>query len=351
MRIARVSQPPYNNPYGMPPQPDPTLRAPVDPYAPQPAQPSYDQSAYPGSPAYPSYNDPVGYPDPVSGYPGAQQPYSGGGYQGYQQGYQQPQQQQQPSYYQQPAQPSYGAPGGYPGYQPAPPSGGGGKGVVIVLVVVLLVVLVGGGILAFALLGNKSKPTPTAGASSGTSQSSGTSTAPSAPASGNTHTGDLRSYLIDPPSGSRNWSTPLGTDRNLSLDQASQLSSDPNERRKMLTQYNFTHGAVQSWVGSDRSVVDVRLYQFDTTDHAQSFFRDDIDATSSGYSASSISTVPGVPGAEIYTDPKKDDQGYVNAIAIGVKGDVVFVVSLGEKADKMDPTLPNRLMLQEYQKL
>jgi hypothetical protein len=222
--------------------------------------------------------------------------------------------------------------------------------VVVILVVVLLVVLVGGGILAFALLGKKPDPNPTAGASSGTSQSSGTSTSPS-PASGRTHTGDLRAYLIDPPSGSHNWSTPLGTDRNLSLDQASQLSSDPSERRKMLTQYNFTHGAVQSWVGSDHSVVDVRLYQFDTPDHAQSFFRDDIDATSSGYTASGISTVPGVPGAETYTDSKKDDQGYVNAIAIGVKGDVVFVVSLGEKADKMDLTLPNRLMLQEYQKL
>ena len=98
MRIAGVSQPPYNNPYGMPPQqPDPTLRAPVDPYAPQ--QPNYDQSAYPGSPAYPSYNDPVGYPDPVSGYPGAQQPYSAPGYGN--QGYQQPQQQQ--PYYQPPA--------------------------------------------------------------------------------------------------------------------------------------------------------------------------------------------------------------------------------------------------------
>lgn len=329
----------------MPPQqPDPTVRAPVDPYAPQPAQPSYDQSAYPGSPAYPSYNDPVGYPDPVSGYPGAQQPYSGGGYQGYQQP------QQQPPYYQQPAQPNYGAPGGYPGYQPAPPSGGGGKGVVIILVVVLLVVLVGGGILAFALLGNKPDPGPTAGASSGTSQSSSASTAPSS-ASGRTHTGDLRSYLIDPPSGSRNWSTPLGTDRNLSLDQASQLSSDPKARRDMLTQYHFTHGAVQCWVGSDRSVVDVRLYQFDTPQNAEDFFRDNIDATSSGYTASNISTVPSVPGAELYAAPKKDDQGYVNAIAIGLKGDVVFVVSLGEKADKLDLTLPNQLMLQEYQKL
>jgi len=344
MRIARVSQPPYN-PYGYPPQqPDPTLRAPVDPYA-SPGQPSYDQSAYPGSPAYPSYNDPVGYPDPVSGYPGSQQPYCAPGYGN--QRYQQPPP-QQPYYGQQPPQQP---PCGYPGDQPQPPSGGGGKGVVIVLVVLLLVVLVGGGIAAFALLGKKSN-TPGANSSTGTgtSQSSGPTSGPTT-AAGKLHTGDLRAYLIDPPSGSRNWSTPLGTDRNLSLDQASQLSSDASERRKMLTENNYTHGSVQCWIGSDRSVVDVRLYQFDTATHAQGFFQADIDATSGGYTSANTTTVPGVPGAEMYIDPKKDDQGYVNAIAIGFIGDVVFVVSLGERADKLDTALPYSLMLKQYQKL
>ena len=48
-----------------------------------------------------------------------------------------------------------------------------------------------------------------------------------------THTGDLRTFLIDPPSGSRNWPKPLGTDKNLSLDQASELSSDPKARKDL----------------------------------------------------------------------------------------------------------------------
>jgi hypothetical protein len=119
----------------------------------------------------------------------------------------------------------------------------------------------------------------------------------------------------------------------------------------MLTENNFTHGAVQCWIGSDRSVVDVRLYQFDSADHAKKFFDDDIDATSGGYTSANTTTVPGVPGAEMYIDPKKDDQGYVNAIAIGWKGDVVFVVSLGERADKLDTSLPYSLMLKQYEKL
>src|SRR6266536_569091 len=341
MRIARVSQPPYNpyGPYGTPPQqPDPTLRAPVDPYA-SPGQPSYDQSAYPGSPAYPSYNDPVGYPDPVSGYPGSPPPYSAPGYgnQGYPQ-----QQPQQPYYQQQP--PQQPPPYGYPGYQQQPPSGGGGKGVVVALVVMLLLVLVGGGIAAFALLGNKSKGTTNAHTSPPATSQSPT------PAQAALHTGPRTGYLIDKPAGSRNWSTPLGTNGELSLDQAAQLSSDANERRKMLTENNFKGGAVQCWIGTDRSVVDVRLYFFDTPGHAEAFFKDDIDATSAGYTAANTTTVPGVPGAEMYVDPKKDDQGYVNAIAIGLKDDVVFVVSLGEKADKLDTTLPYSLMLKQYQK-
>jgi hypothetical protein len=222
--------------------------------------------------------------------------------------------------------------------------------VVIVLVVLLVLILVGGGIAAFALLGKKPTPTPTAGPTTGTTQTGGATSTPTADA-GNVHTGDLRNYLIDPPSGSRNWATPLGTDRNLSLDQASELSTDANERRKMLQEDNYTHGAVQCWIGSDRSVVDVRLYQFDTEEHAKAFFTDDIDATSKGYTSANTTTVPGVPGGEMYIDPKKDAQGYVNAIAIGMKGDIVFVVSLGERGDTLDRTLPYGLMLKQYQKL
>jgi hypothetical protein len=346
-----VSQPPYGQPqYGQPAygqQPDPALNAPVDPYySPPTQQPGYDQSAYPGSPAYPTYGEPGGYPDPVSGYPGGQSYQTSPGYG--QQSYQQPTQ----SYYQQPQQqPGYGGPGypgagypGAPGYPTTPSGGGGGRGgVVVVLVVFLVLILVGGGVGAYFLLkGDKTTPNASGSPTPGQSQASPT------PAG---HPGDLRTFLIDGPSGSRAWPSPLGTDRNLSLDQASELSSDKKARRDMLSENNFKSGAVQCWIGSDRSVVDVRLYQFDTAEHADGFFKADIEATSSSYSAADTSTVPGVPKAEAYSDTKKDEQGYVRVIAIGVKADVVFVVSLAEKADKVDLTLPNRLMQQQYDKL
>jgi hypothetical protein len=330
-----VSQPPYNNPYGPP----------VDPFAPQ--QPSYEQpAAYPGSPAYPSYNDPVGYPDPVSGYPGQQQPYSGAGYGT--PGYQQPPTQPQQPYYQPQQQPTYGQPG-YPAYG-QPSGGGGGKAVVAVLIVVLVLILVGGGITAFVLLGNKPKPTPTAGPS-GNGGNGGTtpSTTVTTPAD-TTHSGDIASYLISAPSGSRNWTSDCKNGA-LSLDDASKLSDNQKARRDMLNQYGFKDGARLCWVGADRSIVDVRLYRFDSLDHSKSFFKDDIDATSGGYTSANTTSVPGVPEAENYVDPKVDAQGYVASLAIGMKGDIVFVVSLSEKAQVLDTTLPYTLMQQQYQKL
>jgi hypothetical protein len=360
-----VSQPPYGSPYGPPQhqQPDPGLGAPVDPYQSPPGQ-SYNQD-YPSSPAYPSYGDPGGYPDPVSGYPGNpyQQQSSPPGYadQGYpQQADQGYPQQTQPYYQPQPqSQPGYGGPGypGSPGYPPTPsPSGGGGnRAVVVVLVVALVVILVGGGI-GLAVFLSKKSGTPTAGSTTaGAPATTGATGGPSAsptPTLGATHSGDLRTFLIEPPSGSRNWSKPLGTDRNLSLDQASELSSDPKARKDMLNQYNFTHGAVQCWISSGSVyVVDVRLYQFDTPDHADGFFRDNLDATGAGYTSPNTTDVAGVPRAKAYADPKKDAQGYVSLISIGIKGDVVFVVSIGEKGDKIDQVPSDKLMQQQLQKL
>jgi hypothetical protein len=283
-------------------------------------------SGYPGN-AYQQSSP--GYADP--GYPPQTQPYY------------QPQPQPQ-------SQPGYGGPG-YPGsgYPPAPPSSGGGgsRAVVVVLVVVLVLILVGGGIGLLVFLSNKKSGTPTAG---GTSTSASPSASPSPTAA--THSGDLRGYLVDRPSGSRNWSKPLGTDGNLSIDQASELSSDPKARKAMLQQYNFTHGAVQCWISSgSQYVVDVRLYQFDTPDHADGFFKDNLDATGAGYTSGNTSTVVGVPEAKSFADPKKDAQGYVSVISIGLKGDVVFVVSMGQKGDKVDLAPSDKLMAQEFQKL
>jgi len=307
-----VSQPPYGNQYGTP----------VDPYQNQPTQSGYDQG--------------WGYADP---YYGNQQGYT-------QQQPQQPQQQyyQPPAQYQQPTQYPQ-----YPGFQTPPPKRGHGG--VIALVIVLVLVLVGGGIGAAYWL-TRSKGQPSANGGGGSGSSTGPSSRPSASPTPATHTGDLRTFLIDPPSGSRNWPKPLGTDRNLSLDQASELSSDPKARKDMLQQYNFTKGAVQCWIASGgSSVVDVRLYQFDSPDHAQTFFQDNLDATGQGYAAGDTHPVSGVPGAKSFSDPKKDAQGYVSVISIGVKGDVVFVVSIGEKGDKIDLTLPDQLMQKQLAKL
>jgi hypothetical protein len=351
-----VSQPPYGqSPYGQPPygqpqygqpqygepaygqQPDPALSPPVDPYYSPNQQPGYDQPAYPGSPSYPPYGDP-GYADPTSGHPGPQtyQPSPGYGQQGY----------SQPTQYQPPPQqqPGYGGPGypGAPGYPPTPSGGGGGRGAVVVIVVFLVLVVAGVAVGGGYFLLKDRKTTPSA---------NGSPTPSSSPSSPATHSKDLRTYLLDPPGGSKPWPSPPGTDRSLSLDQAAQLSGDPKARREILSRNNFTHGAVQCWVTSDKTSVQVRLYQFDSADHAEGFYRDDIDATAPSYDKDHTTTPAGVPEGYVYADSKKDSDGYLDVIGIGRKADVVFVVSVGQKADTADLTMPDLLMKQQYDKL
>jgi hypothetical protein len=175
-------------------------------------------------------------------------------------------------------------------------------------------------------------------------------TTSAAPTGGATHNGDLRTYLVSSPSGSHAWNKPLGTDKKLTLDQASALSSDASARKKMLTGYNFTQGAVQCWIGSDKTQVDVRLYQFDSATNAQGFYKDDIDATTGGYTAGNVNSIPGLSDAKSFADPKPDAQGYVQALAIGVKGDVVVVVDVMHPAT-LDIAVPNGILTQQIEKL
>ncbi|HEY5987457.1 MAG TPA: hypothetical protein VIV12_13950, partial [Streptosporangiaceae bacterium] len=288
----------------------------------QPTSPGWDQRAYPGPPGAQYQNGPRLHPGPP-GYP------------------------PQPSW-NQPAHPGqhpglYGndprwppGPPGPPAHPPAPP-GRKRRPVLAAMGVFLALVVAGGGLVAYFVLGLGSSKPPVTGSS--------------AAASPPTHHRDLRTYLIRPPPKSHPWDKPLGTNQNLSLSQAANLSNDVKARREMLTQDHFAHGAVRCWIGADASVVDVRLYQFSSVSNAQAFFRQDVSATSHGYTSANTSHISGVPGGWAYSDPKRDSNGYVHVITLAVKGDVVFVVSLAEHSRTVDLTLPDSLAKQQYQKL
>lgn len=119
----------------------------------------------------------------------------------------------------------------------------------------------------------------------------------------------------------------------------------------MLQRYDFTSGAVRCWIGPDSSVVTVRLYQFGSVQNAHGFFADDIETTSGDYTPANRTRIDSVPRAWEYSDPKRDTQGFVHVIAIGVKGDVVFVASVAEFSHTISLTLPSRLMHRQYRKL
>jgi hypothetical protein len=303
-----VSQPQY--PYGNPQ--DPASQPPSDPY----------QQA-----GYSPFPDPA-YPDPA---------------------YQQttyPVPQQYP-----PTQPYQG----YPVYPPAQPPRRGPTIAIVTVVALLLVLVVGGGIAAAYLL-PKDKQT---NAQSGQSPSpapvdsatpSAAASASPTPDAGPTHTGDLRTYLLGLPSGLKKCSNEEGTNNALNLDQAAKLSSDETKRRQELQQYKFTDGAVRCWVAANGSVIDVRLYRFDSTANASDFFDADIGGTSPGYSSDNITSVSGVPGGKSFASPTKDSNGYTRVISIGLRGDVVLVIAMAQTT-ALDVKSAENLLVQQYQKL
>jgi hypothetical protein len=300
-----VSQPPY--PYGNPQ--DPASQPPSDPY----------QQA-----GYPPFPDPA-YPDPA--YQQATYPV--------------------PSQYP-PTQPYQG----YPTYPPAPPARRGATVAIVTVVALLLVLVVGGGIAAAYLI-PKGKPSTQGGQSAtppaSTTPSSAASTSPT-PDAGPTHGNDLRTYLVAMPDGQKKCPNEEGTDNALTLSQAANLSSDPNKRAAELQQYKFTSGAVRCWVADNKTVVDVRLYQFDSAANATGFFNADLRGTKPGYSANNITPVSGVPGAQSFASPNKDSNGYVRVISIGQRGDVVLVVALAQ-IPPLNVSVAEDLLVQQYGKL
>jgi hypothetical protein len=152
------------------------------------------------------------------------------------------------------------------------------------------------------------------------------------------------------PSSAKKCSTEEGTNENLSLDQAAQLSSNASSRKQTLQQYNFAKGAVRCWVASDKTTVDIRLYQFDSADNAKGFFDDDVSATSDGYDSANITDVAGVPKGKSFADTKPDGSGYVSVISIGANGDVVLVIAIAQP-QPIKVSASDQLLVAQYQKL
>lgn len=165
------------------------------------------------------------------------------------------------------------------------------------------------------------------------------------------HHGDLRRYLIPAPHGSNAWPQPLGTNGKLSLAQAASLSTNSKARSTRLTGDHYVQGAVRSWVTSNGTWFDVRLYQFGSDADARNLFLTDIDASSSGTPVAHQSGVKNVPMARAFADPKPDSAGFVSVLVVGIKGDVVFIVDAAEHSKTPRLGTPDDLMQEQYNKL
>ena len=213
-----------------------------------------------------------------------------------------------------------------------------------------------GGIVLVANSGNdKNTASPSSTSGDGTGTGTGTGTGNSSPAVNpqdvpKDHTGDLRTFLVKPPSSSHPLSKPLSKTGTMTLDDDVAQSSDKTARRNFLEEYNFVIEAVVEWDQTDDTIVEVRLLRFDNADDAEGYFDEDKSDFINDYGASSMTPVDGVPEAVTFADSKKDKYGYVSTAGIGVKGDVV-IVTFTSQAPPLSTKASDTLMQKQYAKL
>jgi hypothetical protein len=331
-----VTDPRYGHPgYGSSPEePDYESTGPVDPYG----RPSYQDPSY-GQPPPP----PPGYRDPryerQPGYQPAaprrsEPPRRGepGGWNG-SPGWNDP-----PGWSEPPGRGEFQGRGEPP--RPAPPRRARRVWIAIRLVVAIVLLAV----VAYLLIAHSTSHKPTDSAAGGPSPSQGSGS----PAPAVSHPGDLRKYLMAAPAKSHHWPKPLGTHEKLSLRQAIRLA---NSNRAIFTEFRFRSGAVRCWITVNSTWIDMRLYRFRSADDAQGFFRFDTRRSARVTPAAGQSPIKTVPGARVFAELKADSDGILSVLAIGVKGDVVFVADVAEQARTPHLGVLNKLMREQYGKL
>ena len=357
------------NPYPAPPTPQPPAMPPTMPFsaagidanAPYPSPPdaappapgpvAYGQAPYgqpvSGGPApygQPSYGQPPAAPPapPAYGQPSYGQPSYG------QPSY------DQPSYDQPPVPPSFGAPqappfGGQPAFFPgqpgpyvAPPRQS--RAGLITAIIIGVVVLLCAGIGSVALLTND-KPT----AKTTTAPTGGSTTTADTTTDSDTHTDDLKSYVMPFPSGSDRWQTEK-SEETLDLKGAAAFGADPDASSRVLTSCDFQDGYVRRWITNpNRAIVAVRLLRFGSSSDAADYL-DRYVTANTGDDWGDPTSVPGAPGASSFITKDPDKEGYMGTIATGAKGDVVVIVVANQKTD---PTVdvPNEFLVTQLGKL
>jgi hypothetical protein len=158
------------------------------------------------------------------------------------------------------------------------------------------------------------------------------------------HTGDLSQYVVQPPPGSKPWVTKPG-DQALTLEQVASFAQNPSQRARILRRYQFRRGFVRRWVGSDGSIVELRLYQFGSPRLAHEFYVEDklLDGIGWGHPSS----VPAVPGGLTYVRTTVDAQNYAQTLSLAVAGDVSVALITNQLAPAQ-ADVANQILVGEY---
>jgi hypothetical protein len=176
----------------------------------------------------------------------------------------------------------------------------------------------------------------------------GATTAPTSQTGGRTHPGALTGYLLTPPANSRPWKTKPTNDV-YDLDQTAALSTNPTARAGVLRRFGFQQTAVVRWISSVNSIVEIRLYRFDSVDDATNFYREDTTLTTTS-SWGQPTAVSGTPDAWWYLNPTTDSNGYVSTLTMAASGDIVIAMFVEQYAPA-EPKETTQILSDQYAKL
>ncbi|MFL6075432.1 MAG: hypothetical protein ACJ73S_18735 [Mycobacteriales bacterium] len=164
------------------------------------------------------------------------------------------------------------------------------------------------------------------------------------------YAGDLRDLLVPAPRDAQPWAVPRGADGTLSADQVAAETGDPAAALALLRRYGFHGAAVRTWTQPDRTVVEVRILQFDSAAHAAGYTATAQAATRAAWGRAATLPTPGVAGGETYFAAQPDQYGYVYLAAFAARNDLVLHVNVNQP-EPGDPAAVNDLVLRQYQRL
>ena len=170
------------------------------------------------------------------------------------------------------------------------------------------------------------------------------------PAPARDHSGDLWQFLVTAPAGSTPQPYPSGGSGQPSLIEVVQLSDHPEPGRLSFQLLTIRRGVVDRWTEPDGTTVTIALLQSKSESTATAFLRGYQSQVTEMVDDSDIREVPGLPGAQSFVNPVKDEKGRFRIHAVVQRTDIVVLITEA-RPGQVDRTHINALVRDQYNRL